>query len=142
MPKDTYLEGRILTADPVELVHILYEHAQAQVRAARTARETNDIRGVGQAICKALGALGELEASLNHDAGGAISRNLARLYQYMRKRLTDANMKKDTAALTEVESLVRTLDEGWLAMRRSTAVPAASTYAFAAAESLEHAWSA
>ena len=31
MPRNTYLESRILAADPVELIHILDEHTLAQV---------------------------------------------------------------------------------------------------------------
>ena len=142
MPKDSYLESRILAADPVELIHILYEHALTQVRAAYAAQAAKDIRGSAEAICKALGAIGELEASLDHNAGGSISRNLGNLYRYMRKRLTDANMKREHGALTEVESLIRTLDEGWTAMQHATALRAAPAYSHAVADTLEHAWSA
>jgi flagellar protein FliS len=142
MQRDSYLESRVLAADPVELIHILYEHTLTQVRAARTARASNDIRGGSQAICKALKAIGELEAALDHNAGGSISRNLARLYRYMRRRLTDANVRRDQSALAEVESLILTLDEGWTAMQHATALPAAPAYTLAATETLEHAWSA
>jgi flagellar protein FliS len=123
MPTDAYLRHRILAADPVELIHILYELTLTQVKAARAALATGDIASRSQSIAKALAALGELEASLNHDVGGALSQNLARLYRYMRKRLTAANVKRDDAALAEVESLMRTLDEGWSAMQHATAAP-------------------
>jgi flagellar protein FliS len=142
MPKDTYLESRVLAADSVELIHLLYEHTLTQVRTARAALAVHDIRGRSQAICKALAAIGELETSLDHNAGGSISRNLARLYRYMRKRLTDANVAREQGALAEVEGLIRTLDEGWTAMQHATTLPAASAYSRAATEILEHAWSA
>ena len=142
MPKDSYLESRILAADPVELIHILYESTLTQVRTAQAAMAANDISTRSQAICKALAAIGELEASLDHEAGGSVSRNLARLYRYTRKRLTDANVKRELRALVEVESLIRTLDEGWTAIRRAPALPATSPYSHDATESIEHAWSA
>jgi len=142
MPSDAYLASRVLAADPVELIHILYEHALTQVRSARSALAAGDIAGRSKAIIKAIEALGELEGSLNFDAGGSISQNLAKLYQYMRRRLTSANLKRDDAALAEVESLMRTLDEGWTAMRHAVSSAAISPDHHAAAESDAHSWSA
>jgi flagellar secretion chaperone FliS len=142
MPKDAYLESRVLTADPVELIHLIYEHALVQLRFARAALAAGDIAGRSKAITKALAVLGELEGSLDYDAGGDISQNLARLYRYMRKRLVEGNVKRNPGALAEVEALMRTLDEGWSAMRHATSTPMASRYANAAAETPAHAWSA
>ena len=81
MPKDTYLESRVLAADPVELIHILYEHALLQVRLARGAMKAGDIPARARAINKTLAILGELEGSLDFNAGGSITENLARLYK-------------------------------------------------------------
>jgi flagellar protein FliS len=142
MPRDAYLRHRVLAADPVELIHILYEHALTQVKTARAAMSTGDIAGRTAAIAKALAALGELEASLNHDAGGSLSQNLGRLYRYMRKRLTAANVNRDKNALAEVESLLRTIEEGWSTMQRNAFVSAAATYGQAEVESGAHSWSA
>jgi flagellar protein FliS len=142
MAKDFYLESRVLTADAVELIHILYEHVLTQVKAAGAALAVGDIGARARAIGKALEALGELEGSLDHKAGGVISQNLAQLYQYMRKRLLDASLKRDGAALVEVESLIRTLDEGWTAMRHAASIPAAAPYLGAGVESTAQCWSA
>ena len=152
--ENVYLKNRILAADAVELIHLLYEHAMAQISAARVSMACGDVPGRSQAISKALAILGELEGSLDHSAGGAISQNLASLYQYMRRRLIDANVNKDAAALPEVESLFRTLDEGWTGMQKASARPvvetpipmaAARMGRFAAQMEVEHAahsWSA
>jgi len=142
MPRDAYLESRVLGADPVELIHILYEHTLEQVKSARAALAAGDIAGRAQAVTKALAALGELEGSLDHNAGGSISGRLARLYQYMRKRLVEGSVKREDKALAEVEALLRTLDEGWTAMQHATSAPAVPPYSYAAAESVAHAWSA
>jgi flagellar secretion chaperone FliS len=142
MPIDPYLESRVLAADAVELIHILYEHALTQVKLARIALADHNIPARTQAISKVLAALGELEGSLDYSTGGSISHNLARLYQYMRKRLIEANLKRDAAALAEVESLMRTLDEGWTAMQYATSVPPALLYSHAVADAAAHSWSA
>jgi flagellar protein FliS len=142
MPRDAYLESRVLAADPVELIHILYEHALVQVRSARAALAAGDIVGRTKAITKTLEALGELEGSLNQNAGGSIGANLARLYQYMRRRLVDGNLKRDDGPLAEVESLMQTLDEGWTAMRHAATAPAFAPQAPETSESDRHGWSA
>ena len=142
MAKDAYLESRVLTADPVELIHLLYEHVRLQVGFARASLAVGDIAARSQAVSKALAGLGELEGSLNYNAGGAIARNLGRLYQYMRKRLLDGNFRQEDAPLAEVERLIQTMDEGWTAMQRATSIPVVPPYAQAAAELVANSWSA
>ena len=61
MPRNVYLESRVMSADPVELIHILYEHGLLQLGAARTSLAARDIAGRNRAISKVLGILGELE---------------------------------------------------------------------------------
>jgi flagellar protein FliS len=153
MWKDAYFDGRILTADPLELVHILYEHTLTMVRDGRRYLAEGNIPARGRAITRAIAALDELDGSLDRRAGGSISRNLAALYQYMRLRLLTANIQQQDAPLKEVESLLVTLGEAWSAIRHSnqpvereieTAVGAAFG-AFAAEPQVEYAsqgWSA
>jgi flagellar protein FliS len=132
MRRKSYLESRILTADPVELIQILYEHALIEVGNARGCQQAGDIAGRAKAVSKALAILGELEGSLNHKVGGSISQNLSRLYQYMRSRLLEASMTQQTAPIDEVESLLETLDEGWSAIQHKTAAPASVSNPYAA----------
>lgn len=123
MARDLYLESRILTADSTELIRMLYEHGVSQMGVARDALRRGDIKARTAAISKTLAVLGELEGSLNHEAGGDISRNLARLYQYIRKTLCAGNVGKDEAKLAEAENLLQMLHDGWSAMQRSVAFP-------------------
>jgi flagellar protein FliS len=113
MWKQAYLETRVLSADPLELICLLYQHAIEAVRDARVHMASGEIAPRSQAITKAIGILGELSLSLDHGAGGAISSNLEQLYNYMTVRLTEANMRKQDAPLREVEGLLSTLAEAW-----------------------------
>jgi flagellar protein FliS len=113
MWRQAYLETRVLSADPLELICLLYQHAIEAVRDARVHLASGEIALRSRAISKAIGILDELNASLNHAAGGAISSNLEQLYSYMTVRLTEANMRKQEAPLAEVESLLSTLAEAW-----------------------------
>jgi flagellar protein FliS len=102
----------------MELVTILYEHAILSVQQARERLAAKDIVGRTKTISKAIAIIGELDGSLDHSVGGPISKNLARLYQYMRQRLTTANMKQEDPPLAEVESLLQTLAEAWAEVQR------------------------
>lgn len=117
MWKDAYFDSRILLADPIELVHILYQHTLAMVGEARRHLAAGDIAARGHSISRALAAIAELDSSLDRKAGGSIARNLAELYQYMRLKLLTANIRQEDAPLEEVESLLGTLDEAWSAIR-------------------------
>ena len=117
MWRDAYLDSRVLSADPLELVHILYEHTLAMVSDARRHLAEANIPARGRAISRAIAAIDELDGSLDRQAGGSIARNLAGLYQYMRLRLLTANIRQEDAPLAEVEQLLRTLDEAWSAIR-------------------------
>jgi flagellar protein FliS len=131
MIKSAYLESRILSADPIELVAILYEHAILSTVQARECLSRRDIAGRTASVSRVVAILGELEGSLNHAVGGEISANLARLYQYMRERLLMANLKQQDEPLAEVETLLTTLAEGWEGIAKSRhaeeAKPAAIT---------------
>jgi flagellar protein FliS len=116
MWKDAYLESRVLAADPIELVQILYEHTLGQVQDARGSLAAGDIAARSRSISRALAALAQLQGSLDHKAGGSISRNLGRLYIYMRTKLLEANIRQQDAPLAEVESLLKTLGEAWTAI--------------------------
>ena len=126
MWKKAYLESRILSADPIELIQILYEHAILTVGEARASLAAGDIAARSKAISRTIEILAELEGSLNHEAGGSISRNLAELYQYMRMRLTTANVKREDGPLAEVESLLKTLAEAWNAIRPGAGIAPAA----------------
>jgi len=120
---EAYLESRIRSADPIELIAILYEYAILSVREARASLAKKDIAERSRKISKAVAIIGELDSSLNHSAGGQIATNLARLYQYIRERLTAANIKKEDAPLAEVESLLNTLAEAWHSVKYQGVLP-------------------
>jgi flagellar protein FliS len=71
----------------------------------------------GRAITKAVRLLDEgLKAALNPD-GGELSVNLGNLYDYCIRRLTEANLHNDVAAVDEVKRLIEPVADGWRAIR-------------------------
>jgi flagellar secretion chaperone FliS len=110
---DRYLEERVLSADPVELVRMLYQGCGAAVEDARGHLAAGDIAARSRSISRACDFVLELNASLDHERGGELSRHLARLYDYLLRRLMEANLKASDQYLADVQRVLSTLAEGW-----------------------------
>ena len=110
---DAYLESRIGSANPIELVRLLYQGATGAVRDARKHLAARDIAARSRAISRAYAILTELTVSLDHRAGGDLSLRLASLYGYMQRRLLEANFQQADPPLGEVLGLLATLGEAW-----------------------------
>jgi len=122
--QDAYLESQVLTADPMELVRLLYRAAVEATRAASAHLAAGRIAERSRQISKAHAILTQLSASLDHARGGTLSRSLAELYDYMQRRLLEANSRQKAEPLAEVESLLATLLAGWDQIRTAPEHPA------------------
>ena len=110
---DTYLEATVLSADPVELVRILYRTAIDSVHDARGYLAAGDIAARVRAVNKAWGALRELTFCLNHEAQPVLAGQLSELYDFMQRRLLTANFEQTDAPLAEVVGLLENLSAAW-----------------------------
>ncbi len=117
MWKTAYLESQVLSANPLELIRLLYQHAIESVQSARCHLRDGEIVRRSKAVCRAIDSVSELDVALNHSVGGEVSQNLAQLYGYIRQRLTEGNMRQLDGPLMEAESLLTTLAEGWNGVR-------------------------
>lgn len=108
------VESAVLSASPHQLVVLLFDGALSAMKKASILIEQGDIPGKGQAITKAINIIANgLRTGLDHEAGGAIAANLDDLYEYMTRRLLQANLHNDLAALAEVESLMVNIADAW-----------------------------
>lgn len=124
---DAYLESRVLSADPIELVKMLYQGCMQAVREARLHLAEGRIAERSREITKACQIVIELAVSLDHERGGEISRRLALLYDYMHRRLLEANMRQSDEPLADVLGLLSTLSEGWEGIRTPESQPVAES---------------
>ena len=115
--QDAYLESRVLTADPLELVRMLYRAAVDATRRSRAHLAGGRIAERSREICRAMALISELSGSLDHTKGGTLSARLADLYDYLQRRLLEANARQKAEPLAEVESLLTTLLAGWEQVR-------------------------
>jgi flagellar protein FliS len=125
-----YLEQQILSASPLELVALSYQHAIDAVREAREKLAGKDNRGRVRAIARAQAIIVELHRALNFDAGdGTLAKELSRLYHYLMQRLLEASRQENDAKLAEVFSLLCTLGEAWEQTARENVVAHAASSA-------------
>jgi flagellar protein FliS len=103
----------IMDASPHRLVQMLMEGALEKIALAKGNMANNEIASKGESIGKAIAIVGGLQASLNHEAGGEIAKNLGRLYDYMSNRLVIANLRNDEGILDEVANLMVEIKTGW-----------------------------
>lgn len=112
----TYQRNAILTASPEKLVKLLYDGAIRNLERSRqglTDPKTSHSAEVGMALGKAIGIVGELRASLDHAVGGQVAKDLDRLYEYSLDQLSQANVTRTPAGVTNSLQVLRTLKEGW-----------------------------
>jgi len=115
----SYLEEKTLSARPLELVAMLYSKAIDEIREARRQLAERNIPLRSKAISKACDLIGELDGSLNMEAGGDLSERLRGLYRYCLVKLLDANLHQADEPLAEVLGLLSTLSEGWQAIAKT-----------------------
>lgn len=107
------LESRVLDATPYRLVQMLFEGALERIAQAKGAMQQKQTERKGVLINKACGIIGGLQGALDDAGDGQLSANLDNLYDYMIRRLAEANMKNDTSILDEVAKLLSEIKSAW-----------------------------
>jgi len=107
------VHDEIESASPHRLIQMLMEGALGKIFAAKACMENSKITEKGENISMAISIVSGLRASLNNEAGGEIAENMNNLYDYMERRLLEANIKNDIAILDEVISLLSEIKSAW-----------------------------
>ena len=95
---------------------MLYDGAIKFMRLAIKELEAKDYDAKGRYINRAQDIINELNAVLDMESGGEIAANLRKLYVFMSKRLSEANVQRDPQMIREVISLMEELNKGWKAI--------------------------
>lgn len=109
-------ETSIMDADPHKLIQLLFEGALARISTAKGHMERKEYDRKSKMINSAIDIIGGLQDSLNMEAGD-LAMNLERLYDYMIRRLFEANARNDQAILDEVSGLLNQIKSSWDAIR-------------------------
>ena len=108
-----YKTANVETADQGKLILLVYDCAIRSCKLANENMGEERTEDRSNALIKAQRAIAELMGSLNMEVGGEIATNLYRLYEYMTRRLIEANIKIDSAPVKEVLGLLQNLREAW-----------------------------
>jgi flagellar protein FliS len=127
-PWESYRKVATQTASPAHLVLMLYDGAIGFLERALAGFDSRDPIQLNQAvnnnILRAQAIIHEMNANLNMEAGGEISINFRRLYNYLHSRLREANLKKRKEPVQEALMRLRVLRDSWAEMLRRGPVPA------------------
>lgn len=101
------------TASPHRLIQMLFEGALERIAQAKGAMAQNQVARKGELIGKAVAIVGGLQGSLNDKEGGALAANLDGLYDYIIRRLTQANFENNVDYLDECGRLLGEIKTAW-----------------------------
>lgn len=108
----SYLETKILTASPEQLVVIMYEEAIKALQIARREIESNNFDTANQQLYKAQLIIGELMGSLDFEYK-EMAESLLNLYRAVYDEIVQANIKKDINKINDLIRLLSSFLETW-----------------------------
>lgn len=95
------------------IIQMLMEGALDKIAIAKGHMERKEIKEKGNFISWAISIIEGLRASLDSESGGEIATNLEDLYDYMQRRLVEANATNEVAVLDEVAGLLKNIKTAW-----------------------------
>lgn len=111
-----YNNSKVLTASPAELVLMLYDGAIKFCNIAIMAIESKDVQKAHTNIVKVERIIDHLRLTL--DMKYPVAQDFDRIYEYIARRLVEANMKKDKEIMEEVCEHLRSVRETWKEVMR------------------------
>jgi flagellar protein FliS len=107
-----YQNNMVKTASPQELTLMLYNGLIKFLNLAKQGIEEKSIEKANNNILRAQDIVLEFMSTL--DMKYEVSKGLMALYDYMNRRLIDANLKKDKAIVEEVLMFAEQLRDTWM----------------------------
>jgi flagellar protein FliS len=109
--QNAYKQNSVTTASPGELTLMLYNGCLKFLNKAKLAIQEKNIQDKNTNLLKAQAIISEFMATLNMDI--EVSKNMLALYEYMNRRLVEANIQNDISIIEEVEGLVTEFRDTW-----------------------------
>jgi flagellar protein FliS len=112
---NTYRRVFLESASPTQVLDELYVRLIKDIELAKESIGKRDFAGKGKAISHGLAIVAELNAALDHTAAPEVCRGLARLYDFVRDRLQQANLRMEAKGLDDAVKIVKTIREAYQA---------------------------
>ena len=123
-PASTYRQidvaGRTSGADSHALVDLLYAECVAALRAAAWALEKGQPMIKSERLSRATAVLFALEAGLDFERGGDVSRTLATFYHGLRQQVLGASIGSDPAPLRDAADSLEEIAGAWSSVRAAS----------------------
>ena len=113
-----YKDNSVNTASPGELTLMLYNGCLKFIKQAKKGMESNNIELKNTNIQKAQKIISELMVTLDQNA--AVSEEMMSLYDYINRRLIEANIQNDAEILNEAFGLVEEFRDTWKEVLKQT----------------------
>ncbi|AST06162.1 flagellar export chaperone FliS [Anoxybacillus flavithermus] len=110
-PYQSYQTNAVQTASPGELTLMLYNGCLKFIAQAKKAIEDKDIEARNINLLKAQKIIQELMVTLNMEY--EVAKSMMTMYDYIYRRLVEANIKSDMSILEEVEGYVKEFRDTW-----------------------------
>ncbi|MBE2922724.1 flagellar export chaperone FliS [Anoxybacillus flavithermus] len=110
-PYQSYQTNAMQTASPGELTLMLYNGCLKFIAQAKKAIEEKDIEARNTNLLKAQKIIQELMVTLNMEY--EVAKSMMTMYDYIYRRLVEANIKSDMSILEEVEGYVKEFRDTW-----------------------------
>ena len=123
-PAATYrqidLAGRTGGADSHALVAMLYQEGAAAMRAAAWAAENRKFSVKSERVSRATAVLFALEAGLDFEKGGDVSKALANFYHGIRKQVIQASIGNDPDPFRDAAASLEDIANAWSSVRNAS----------------------
>jgi flagellar protein FliS len=113
---NVYKSNSIQTASPAELTLMLYDGAIKFCNIALGAIEKNDVEKANTNIIKAQKIITEFRCTL--DFKYPVANDFERVYDYIYRRLVEANIHKDAEVLEDALKYIREMRDTWKEVMR------------------------
>lgn len=108
-----YLKTKVFTATPEQLQLMLYDGAIRFGEQARVSLEAKNYEQSYFNIARVQRIITEMQSSLKHDLAPELCGKMAALYNYIYRRLIEANIEHNLKSLDEALGLLRYQRETW-----------------------------
>ncbi|HEY8585898.1 MAG TPA: flagellar export chaperone FliS [Rhodanobacter sp.] len=125
--------GGVESADPHGLITLLMDGALERLVKARAHMVRGEVAAKGEAISRCIEILGGLRGSLDPKADPALAGRLDSLYEYMGRRLLQANLRDDATLIDEVMKLLQPIRDSWVKIAPAPAAAPSSVQSTAIA---------
>lgn len=113
LPNQEYLKTSVLTASPETLTLMLWDGAIRFAEQGKEAILRKDIEASYKALLRSQRILTELITNLRHDVEPQLCAKLSSLYNFIHRRLVDANVHKNAQHVDDALRLMRHQRETW-----------------------------